>query len=415
MKPFSSTIARLGTETAFKVAPEIAKLEREGWDIVKLTIGEPSGNIPACSTAAAKASLDRHETHYVVSQGILELREAIANYMSATRNIDYNADDIVLTPGGKTIICGAMMTCIESGDEVLIPSPGYPVYESMVNYVGGKPVLIPILEEKNFSLDVNDLPNLITPKTKMIVINSPANPTGGVLSKSDLKAVADIACDHDLYVLADEIYSRIVFGETFDKVEYKGNKLPIAPSIVSIADMAERTIILDGFSKTYAMTGLRVGFGCTKIPGLIQHLTNIAINYWACIPQPLQMAALAALGEDQQEAIAMCKSYEMNRDIVVPGLNNIRGIRCLRPLGSFYCFPNVTEVCKNLDMPDVEALRKYLLRYDEKRKRGVAILGRHHFGTKRHDETEEYIRISFAGSKSSLIEGMQRLQEAIEI
>ncbi|MFA5772195.1 MAG: aminotransferase class I/II-fold pyridoxal phosphate-dependent enzyme [Thermoplasmata archaeon] len=414
MKPLSSLIKRIGTETGFVVSSEIAKLENEGWNITRLTLGEPNGNIPSPATKAIKESLDRHETHYGASKGFQKLREEIAKYVSVTRGVDYSAEDVTLTPGGKTVICQTIMSYVDHGDEVIVPSPGYPVYESMVNLMGGKVVKVPILEEKDFTFDVNVLKKLVTPKTKLLVLNSPQNPTGGVLNKEDIKEIAEIVRKNDLYVLSDEIYSRIVYGKGFDTVEFKGNKFPIAPSIASLPDMAERTIILDGFSKTYAMTGMRVGFGCTKNKEWNYYAVNIAINYWACLPLPCQMAALACLGEDQTEAMSDCKALEEKRDIVVDGLNKIKDIKCKKPKGSFYSFVNVTKVCKNLGLKNSEALRKYLLTYDKKNKRGMGVLSRQHFGERRPDETEEYIRISFAGSKETLREGVARMKDAIE-
>lgn len=414
MKPISDLIQRTGTENAFAVGPEIAKKEAEGWDIVRLTLGEPSGNIPEIATQEAVISLKHHETHYTPAQGLPALRAALADYMSTTRKAEFGPEHIVLTPGGKPVIWSTMACTINPGDEVLVPSPGYPIFESSVEMLGGRPVAIPILEEKGYSLDADSLEDLITAKTKAIIVNSPANPTGGVIPARDLEKIAKLCVKHDLWVLSDEAYARIVFGDNYNTVDYKGNTLKLAPSISSFPGMAERTVILAAMSKTYNGTGVRVGWATTQNSELAQRLTQIAINLWSCLPMYSQKALLACLAEDQTQAEYDLEQYREKAEIVYQGLNSIEGIKCVKPEGAFYALPNVTGACKKLGLKDAEEFRKYLLTYDQKNKKGVAVLARIHFGKKRPDEKGEFIRIAFPGSKEGLKQGIARIKEAVE-
>jgi len=414
MKPFSKAIGKIGTENAFAVGPEISGWMKKGYDITKLTIGEPGCDIAKSATKAAIDSFKKRETHYTPSSGLESLREKIAKYMSLTRGMDFGPEDVVLAPGGKPVIAGAISILVDPGDEVIYPTPCYPIYESMVDFIGAKSKPIELKEERGFRFEIEDLEKLITKKTKLLILNSPSNPTGGVLEEEDLKKIAILAKKHDFYVLSDEIYSRMVYGDKFRQVKYKDSRLPIAPSIASQPGMGKRTIILDGFSKTYAMTGLRVGFACSKNKAFLDKFLTYGINIWSCLPKPCMAAAEAVLGPDQTETQREMKLYEKKRDVAVKMLNRIKGIKCHNPVGAFYLFPNVTEVCKELKFKDAEVLRKYLLTFDEKGKRGVAVLTRNHFGKRLKSENQEYIRLSFAGSLSSLKEGIKRIGEAID-
>lgn len=412
MKPFASAYSRIGTENAFAVGPEIAGRIKEGYDVVKLNIGEPSAAIAKAATEAAIASFRRHETHYMPSNGTESLRTATAEYLTATRGVNYAADDIVFTPGAKGVIGGTMAILVNPGEEVIYPTPAYPIYESMASYIGAKLVPIEVKEEKGFRYDIRDLKKAVSRKTKLLVINSPANPTGGVLEEADYREIAALARKYDFYILADEIYSRLAYGTGVRTVTYKGNKLPITHSILQQPGMAERTILMDGFSKIYAMTGLRLGFAATKNKKFIADFLTFAINYWACLPAPCMAAAEAALGKDQSEAQKEVQEYEEKRDVAVEMLNEIQGVHCHKPLGAFYLFPNVTAICRKLKLKDAESVRKYLLTYDKKNKKGVAVLARGHFGKKLPGEKQEYIRLSFAGPKKDLVEGIKRIREA---
>ncbi|MEX2116570.1 MAG: pyridoxal phosphate-dependent aminotransferase, partial [Bacteroidota bacterium] len=325
-------LSRLGTETAFEVLAEVNQLRAQGKDIIALSIGEP-----ACATSesikdAAKKALDENLTHYSPSQGIIELRRAVAEYVSATRGIPVDPAEVVIVPGGKPIIFYSILACIDEGDEVVYPLPGYPIYESMINFVGGKPVPLRLREEKNFSFDIEELRSKISDRTRMVIVNSPHNPTGGVIPKQDLHEIAELALKHDFWVLSDEIYSRIL---------YEGK----AESISQFPGMKERTIILDGHSKTYAMTGWRVGYGVMP-KDLAVHMTRLMTNSNSCTATFTQHAALAAITGSQESVDHMVAEFRTNRDLVVNGLNAIEGFKCHKPSGAFYAYPNVTLACR---------------------------------------------------------------------
>lgn len=414
MKSFSKAFDRIGTESAFAVGPEIASWISQGFDIVKLNIGEPGANIPEAATKAMIASVANHETHYMPAAGTDNLRSEIAYYMSITRKVDYTKDDVILSPGGKPVISGTVMILVNPGDEVIYPSPGYPIYESIIDLVGAtkKPVILK--EEKGFRFDIKDLKKLVSKKTKLLILNSPSNPTGGVLEKEDLVEIAKLAKKYDFYILSDECYSRIIFGSSFEKVNFKGNKIAEAPSIASLPGMPGRVVILHAFSKTYATPGLRLGFACSKNKEFIKKFTTYGINIWSCLPAPIMVAGLACLGKNQREAQREVANYQKKRDLAVSMLNKIEGIKCHNPVGSFYLFPNVTEVCKKKGFKNSEELRKYLLSYDRKNKKGVAVLSRIHFGKPLAGERKHYIRLSIAGKIEDVAEGVRRIKEAVE-
>ena len=387
-------ITRLGTETAFDVLVEINALRAQGKDIIALSIGEP-----ACATAdniknAAKKALDENLTHYCPSAGIPEFRAVIAEYVERTRGVPISPDEVVVVPGGKPIMFFGLLACVEEGDEVIYPLPGYPIYESMIRFVGAKPVPLRLREERGFSFDVKELRSLISDRTKMIIVNSPHNPTGGIIPKNDLHEIAELALKHDFWVLSDEIYSRMI---------YDGK----AESIIQFPGMKERTIILDGHSKTYAMTGWRVGFGVMP-KHLAAVVTRLMTNSNSCTATFTQYAGLEALTGPQDYAEQMVAEYRKNRDLIVDGLNRIDGFFCHTPAGAFYAYPNVTRVCRIKGFRDSKELQRFLLY-----KAGVAVLGQQCFGTRTRDDDEEYIRLSYVSSAKDIKEALRRIEAVL--
>lgn len=387
-------LSRLGTETAFDVLAEINELRAQGRSIIALSIGEP-----ACATApsikeAAKKALDANLTHYSPSSGIAEFRRVIADYVATTRGIPVDPAEVVVVPGGKPIIFFSILACVDEGDEVVYPVPGYPIYESMINFVGATPVPLRLREERGFSFDVRELRSKITDRTKMVIINSPQNPTGGVIPKQDLHEVAELSLKHDFWVLSDEIYSRIL---------YEGKH----ESISQFPGMKERTIILDGHSKTYAMTGWRVGYGVMP-KELALHVGRLMTNSNSCTATFTQHAAMEALTGSQNYVEAMVSEFRRNRDLLVDGLNKIDGFSCHKPLGAFYAYPNVTRACRAHGFKNSKELQKYLL-YEA----GVAVLGQQCFGTRPPDEDQEYIRLSYVSSADDLREALRRINTAL--
>jgi aspartate/methionine/tyrosine aminotransferase len=387
-------ISRLGTETAFDVLAEVNRLKAEGRDIVAFSIGEPDFDTPANIKEAAKRALDDNQTHYTPSAGIMTFRKVIADYVSRTRNIGVHPEEVVVTPGAKPIIFFSILACVDEGDEVIYPNPGFPIYESMITFIGAKPVPLPLLERREFSFDVRELKARITDKTSMVIINSPQNPTGGIIPREDLYELAELALKHNFWVLADEIYSRIIYEGKFE-------------SITQFPGMKERTIILDGHSKTYAMTGWRLGYGVMP-KDLAQHIARLMTNSNSCTATFTQYAGIEALTGPQDEAMKMGQEFKERRDIVVEGLNTIDGISCLKPHGAFYVFPNVTKVCRDLGFANSKQFQNFLLY-----KAGVAVLGRQCFGMKNEGETDEYVRLSYAASKEMIREGLRRMKTAL--
>lgn len=392
---FAERLKKLGSENAFNVLGKVLKLREQGKDVISFCIGEPDFDTPENIKKAAIEALNNNMTHYGPSGGLPVFKRTIAQYISKTRKINVGEENVCISAGAKAIIYYTIHSLLNPGDEAIYPNPGYPTYESVINFVEGKAIPLPLLESKEFSFDVNTLMNLVTKKTKLIIINTPQNPTGGFLSKKDLQAIADIAIKNNIFVLSDEIYSRILYEGEFN-------------SIVSIPGMLERTILVDGFSKTYAMTGWRLGFGVAN-KELIQELTNLENNCVACTTTFNQFAGIEALTGPQDSVIEMVKKYRERRDLIVDLLNSIRGISCLKPKGSFYVFPNVTQACRNLGLNDADELQDYLLN-----NYGVAVLARTSFGKKNKDEAEEYIRISYATSKDNIREGLKRIKQALE-
>jgi aspartate aminotransferase len=379
-------MSRLGTETAFEVLARAKQLEATGKDIIHLEIGEPDFTTPRNIIDAGIKALNEGYTHYNPSAGIRELREVVANCISKTRNIQVNPDQVVITPGAKPIMFFGIMALVNEGDEVIYPNPGFPIYESVIKFIGAKAVPIQLREENDFRLDTDELKKLVTDKTKMIIINSPHNPTGGILTYDDLKVIADIAISKDIFVLSDEIYSRII---------YEGEH----HSISSFPGMQERTIILDGFSKTYAMTGWRLGYGVMR-EDLAALVAKLQTNSNSCTATFTQMAGIEGLTGPQGEVDKMVAEFKKRRDVVVEGLNAIPRINCGTPKGAFYVFPNVKEIGW-----EVRKLSDFILN-----EAGVAIL----FGTSFGKFGEGYIRISYANSVEKIKEGLSRIEKALQ-
>ncbi len=385
----------LGTENAFEVLAEVTKLQLAGRDIISFAIGEPDFETPNNIKEACIEALKKNHTHYSPSAGLPALRETIADYAAKLRGIPFSPDEVVVTPGGKPIIYYTLHALVNPGDEVIYPNPGFPIYESVIKFVGGIPVPAPLVEEKNFSFDTEYLKSLITDKTKLIILNSPQNPTGGMLTEEDLKAIAALAVKNDLWVLSDEIYSRIIYSGKFS-------------SISSLPGMKERTIILDGFSKTYAMTGWRLGYGLMN-ETLATEIARLVTNCESCTNTFIQHAAIEALTGPQDFVQAMVEEFKSRRNLIVEGLNSIKGISCKTPNGAFYVFPNVTKACQNLECKDAKELQQRLL-YEG----NIAVLPRTAFGARNKGESDEYLRLSYATSRENIAKGLERIKNVIE-
>lgn len=374
-------MARLGTETAFEVLVKARALEAKGRDIVHLEIGEPDFHTPGNIVEAGCDALHNGFTHYGPSAGLPQLRETIAQYVSETRQVHVTPEEVVVVPGGKPIIFFSILALVEEGDEVIYPNPGFPIYESMINFLGAKAVPIQLREEMDFRLDAAELASLINDRTKLIILNSPQNPTGGVLMEQDLEEIARAIGDRDIMVLTDEIYSRLIFeGEHH--------------SIMSLDGMKERCILLDGFSKTYAMTGWRMGYGVMR-PDLATHLSRLMTNSNSCTASFTQVAGVEALRGPQESVDEMCAQFEKRRDIMVSGLNNINGFSCRLPKGAFYVFPNI----KQTGLPS-KKLADALLE-----EAGVAALSGAAFG----HFGEGYLRFSVANSIENIEKALDRV------
>lgn len=388
-------MSRLGTENAFTVLAEVEKLRAAGRDIVSLGIGDPDFDTPENVRAAAKRSLDRGRTHYNPSAGIAELREAVAAYLTRSRGVTFSPDEVVVTPGGKPILYHTILAIAEEGDEVIYPNPGFPIYESVIRFAGARAVPAPLVEPREFRLDVDQLRRAASPRTRLIILNSPNNPTGGVLSRADMEAVAEIALECDAWVLADEIYSEYLF---------EGRHV----SITQVPGMKERTILLDGFSKTYAMTGWRLGYGAMPA-ALAEKIAQLNTNSVSCTATFVQDAGVEALAGPQDAVRAMIAEFKARRDLAVQELNSIPGISCVTPHGAFYAFPNVTQACRLLGLKSAEEFQRAML-YDG----GVVVLARTNFGPRNEGEDHEYVRVSFATSRELLREGFRRMRALIE-
>jgi aspartate aminotransferase len=382
----ASRMKRIGTETAFEAAARARALEATGRDVIHLEIGEPDFDTPRhISEAAAHGVLDEGLTHYTAAVGVLPLREAIAADVKRWKGIEASPDQVVVTPGAKPIMFFAMLALIEDGDEVIYPNPGFPIYESMARFVGGTAVAAPLREENDFRMDVAEVESLVTPRTRMIVINSPHNPTGSILTADDIHEIARIANEHDLVVLADEIYGRL---------QYEGEAL----SIATLDGMAERTITLDGFSKTFAMTGWRLGYGVVP-DWLLPSFSRLVINSVSCTNAFAQAGAISALTGPQDEPQRFRDEFITRRSLIVDGLNAIPGVSCVMPHGAFYAFPNMSSFGRTS-----AEIADHLL-YDA----GVCGLAGTAFG--RHGEG--YLRFSYANSQENIIRAVERVGESL--
>ena len=376
-------MSRLGTETAFEVLNRARALEKQGKEIIHLEIGEPDFDTPANIVEAGVDALHMGWTHYGPAAGLPDLRQEIANYISRTRKVPVSSQEVVVVPGGKPIIFFSILALIDEGDEVIYPNPGFPIYESMIDYVGGRAVPIQLREDRDFALDVKELASLITDRTRLIILNSPHNPTGGVLAKQDILEIAEAIGDRNIMILSDEIYSRLIFeGEHF--------------SIMSVPGFKERTILLEGFSKTYAMTGWRMGYGVMR-PDLAAQIARLNTNSNSCTASFTQVAGIAALRGDQSSVDKMSAEFKHRRDVFVAGLNKIKGFSCRIPKGAFYVFPNITKT----GWPSKKLADAML------EQAGVACLSGTAFGK----YGEGYLRFSVANSLENLNTALEKIEE----
>ena len=383
----AARMSRLGTETAFEALARARALEAQGRSIIHLGIGEPDFDTPEHIRGAAKDALDAGHTHYTPSPGIMEVREAIARHQTERQGYDVGADSIIVTPGGKPIMFFTILALADEGDEVVYPNPGFPIYESMIRFVGATPVPWPLREENDFAADVDELRTLVTPRTKLIIVNSPNNPCGSVIPEENLRRIAEIACEADAVVLSDEIYKDFYFEGSH-------------ASITRFPGMRERTVILDGLSKSYAMTGWRIGYGVMPEP-LVEPVSRLMTNSVSCTAAFVQQAAVAALHSSQAPTEAMVAEFRERRSVIVDGLRALPGIRVREPKGAFYVFPNI----EGTELSSREFEHKML--YEA----GVSLLSGTAFG----HLGDGYIRISFANSQANLSEALRRMEQALKV
>jgi aspartate aminotransferase len=375
----------IGTETAFTVLVKARALEAQGRRVVHLEIGEPDFDTPSHIIQAGQAALESGLTHYGPAAGLPELRQAVSAYLARWRGLDVPWDRVIITPGGKPVMFYTIMTLVNPGDEVLYPNPGFPIYESMVRFVGGKAVAMPLRQERQFRFDPDEFRALVTDRTRLIIINSPHNPTGSVLAPSDLEAIAEVATERNIAVLSDEIYARIIYSG-----EHR--------SIAALPGMLDRTIILDGWSKTWAMTGWRLGFGVFPA-AMVPHVDRLISNSVSCTATFSQKAAIAALEGPQGAVEAMVAEFRRRRALIVDGLNALPGVHCLEPQGAFYAFPNITGT----GMSSQELADRLL------NEAGVACLAGSSFG----EWGEGYLRFSYANSLENIQWALDRMGELL--
>jgi len=382
----ADSLERLGTETAFSVLARARELEREGREVIHLEIGEPDFDTPLHIREAAAAALRAGETHYCPSAGIPELREEAARYLSTSRSVSVDPANVLVGTGAKPFLFFTILATCNPGDEVVYPDPGFPIYESAIRWAGATPVALPLLEERDFAFDIADLESRLSPRTKLVILNSPQNPTGGALSPEETETAAALLADSGAWVLSDEVYSQMVFDGEF-------------ASVASHPGLLERTILLDGLSKTYAMTGWRCGFAAVPKP-LVDPLVRFFVNSTSCVPPFVQLAGVAALSGPQDEPRAMVEEFRARREVVVAGLNELPGVSCRVPRGAFYAFPNVAEV-----PVDADVLADRLLQ-----EAGVAVLAGSAFGRVGADN----LRISYANSRENLARALERMGDFLE-
>jgi aspartate/methionine/tyrosine aminotransferase len=396
MPAISQRTNTLGTENAFVVLAEVTALQRQGKDIIMFSVGQPDFPTPPHVQDAAIAAIRGGRHGYTPAPGIAELRSVVATSMGEFRGLDIKPEDVVIAAGAKPLIAYAIQSTTDAGvgDEVICPTPGFPIYSSQAEASGAVPVFLPMRESRDFAFDPEDLERAITPRTKLLILNSPQNPTGGLLTRSNLEDIATILRKHpQIWIYSDEIYSRLTYDESYT-------------SIASIPGMYERTIIADGASKAWAMTGWRIGFASN--PVLSQHFTRWVINTESCASQISQWAAVEAIGGAQDTTYAMRDEFHARRDLIVGLLNEVPGVKCRMPGGAFYAWPNVTEACRMVGAKDSEELRKRLLN-----EAGVAVLSDAHFGP-RVPGDGEHVRFSYAASRETIREGVGRMHEFIK-
>ncbi len=384
---YANRLSRLGTESAFEVLARARALEAQGKSIIHLEIGEPDFDTPKNICEAGIKAIRDGYTHYCPSAGLPEVRETVADYVSKTRNAKILPENCVVMPGAKPLIFNAIFALVNEGDEVIVPDPGYPIYESVVNYVGATPVSMKLSEESGFRFSVDYLKGLITPKTSMIIINSPQNPTGGVLTNEDLAAIYELAEEHDLWILTDEIYSRIVYDAEFQSI------------FTAVPEALKRTVMLDGMSKTYSMTGWRLGYGVMP-KEVVEIMTKLAINNFSCTATFAQFALKEALTGPQDDVEKMVAEFQRRRDVLVDGFNKLKGVTCTKPLGAFYAFPNVTGT----GIDSRELATKLM------EEAGVACLSGNAFG--KHGDG--YLRWSYVNSIENIEKGLDKIRTTIE-
>lgn len=380
---FAERMERLGTEGAFEVLARARRLEAEGRQIVHLEIGEPDFATPDNITEAAISAMHAGYTHYTPAGGIMEAREAVARFVSRRLGIDAQPTEVVLTPGSKNVLLFVLLACVEPGDEVIYPDPGYPIYSSLVNFIGARPVPVRLREERGFRMDLDELASLVTPRTRLLILNSPQNPTGGVLTAEDVAFIARLAVEHDLVVISDEIYSQIVYGHEH-------------VSVLSQPGMKERTVLMDGMSKAYAMCGWRLGYGVAPRE-LASRMEALMINSSSCAAAFAQMAVIEAFESPESDLAVrrMVEQFRSRRDLVVAGLNAMPGVRCQEPQGAFYAFPNVQGT----------GLDERRLAEDLLQGAGVALLPGSAFG----QAGEGFLRLAYTQSESDLRLGLERM------
>ncbi len=378
-------MSRLGTETAFEVLARAKAMEAKGRDIIHLEIGEPDFDTPVNIREAAKKAIDDGFTHYGPSAGMPNVRETFAEFLTKDRGIEVKPDNIVVTPGAKPILFFSILALVDEGDEVVYPNPGFPIYESVINFVGAKPVPIPLREEKAFSFDLDEMRELVTDKTKLIIINSPQNPTGGVLTLEDMKGIAELAEKHDAWILSDEVYSKMV---------YDGKHV----SIYDCPEVRDRVILLEGHSKTYAMTGWRLGYAAMPVE-LAAQISKLQTNSNSCTAAFTQIAGVEALTGPQDESLKMMAEFKARRDLIVDGLNELPGFSCLKPKGAFYVFPNITGTGRKS-----KEIEEFLLE-----EAGVAGLSGTSFG----EHGEGYLRFSYANSQENLRKALDMIRKVL--
>jgi aspartate aminotransferase len=383
--PLADSMRRLGTESAFVVLARARALEAQGRNIIHLEIGEPDFDTPGHIKTAAIESLEANRTHYTPAAGTAELRSAIADYVRRTRSVNVSPNQVVVGPGAKPIIAASLMALLNPGDEVIIPDPAYPAYRSIVTYVSAKPISLPLLESRDFRFEIDALEAAITPRTKILVLNSPHNPTGGILTREDIAAIASVVRKHDILVLSDEIYAHHAYDREFS-------------SYYGLAGMPERTILIDGCSKAWAMTGWRLGFGVMPVY-IAEAVTALILNTVSCTATFVQDAAIAALTGPDEPSQVMNDEFLRRRNLLVEGLRKIPGVTCRMPGGAFYVFPNFSSL-----EPDDSKLADYLLN-----EAGVAVLGGSTFGPC----GKGFLRLSYANSEENLRGALQRMQTAL--